>query len=75
MRALEDPLAVTIQDRIENGERRWRTMGITPSGSLLVVAHTHEVDLRREELVRIISARSATRSERKSYEEEKRRCY
>jgi uncharacterized protein len=64
-----DPLQVMIPDRIENGEERWKTFGLVHGTLLVVVAHT----LREEEMetvVRIISARRATRFERRFYEEE-----
>jgi len=61
-----DPLAVTGVDPDHSlGEQRMITFGISSSGRLLVVAHTN-----RGEAVRIISARAATRNERKIYEEE-----
>jgi uncharacterized protein len=68
-----DPLHVSTQDRIENGERRWQTFGLTAGFALLVVAHTTtEYDEFGQvvEVVRIISARRADRKERRRYEEE-----
>ncbi|MEZ5904670.1 MAG: BrnT family toxin [Geminicoccaceae bacterium] len=72
-RAFADPLAVVVQDRIEGGELRWRTTGMVGGGIVVVVAHSIEDDDPRGEVIRIISARSATRSERRRYEEERRR--
>jgi len=46
------------------GEERFITFGVSQSGRLLVVSHTEQGDT-----VRIFSARRATRSERKLYEE------
>ena len=46
------------------GEERFITFGVSTSGRLLVVAHTE-----RGDTIRIISARPATRGERKIYEE------
>ena len=46
------------------GEERFITFGISLSGRLLVVSHTEQADT-----IRIFSARRATRSERKLYEE------
>lgn len=71
-RVFDDPLAVTDQDRIENGEQRWKTVGMVDGHLLLLVAHT----LRFEddgiavgvEVVRIISSRRVDRAERKRYE-------
>src|SRR5271165_6268267 len=61
-----DPPAVTYFDPDHSeDEDRFLTFGHTSKGHLLVVAHCD-----REERVRIISARRATRKERKTYEEE-----
>jgi hypothetical protein len=46
------------------GEERFITFGMSQSGRLLVVSHTEQGDT-----IRIFSARRATRSERKLYEE------
>lgn len=59
-----DPLAVTIDDPDHSvGEFRYVTIGLSHLQRLLVVVHT-----AREEQVRLISARLATRSEKKRYE-------
>jgi uncharacterized protein len=60
---LEDPLAVTVEDPDAHGERRFITIGIGSAGDLLVVVWTE-----RGEECRVISARRATRKERKQYE-------
>ena len=67
LRAFADPLAVSLQDRIEGGERRWQTVGLVDGYLLIVVAHTLRM-AQDTEVIRIISARRATRMERKSYE-------
>jgi len=60
-----DPLAITFPDPDHGaGEERWLTFGLSSPGRLLVVSHT-EHRLK----VRLISARPATRRERKIYEE------
>ena len=62
-----DPFALSEQDRIENGEQRWQTIGMAGGCLLLLVAHT----VRFEdgiEVVRIISARRVDRKERRRYE-------
>lgn len=60
-----DPLAITFDDPGHSfGERRWLTFGNTADGRLLVITHT----VRRKR-VRLISARPATRNERRIYEE------
>ncbi len=37
-RVFADPMAVTRQDRIENGEQRWQTIGAVGGFTLLLVA-------------------------------------
>ena len=69
----EDPLHVSVQDRIEGGEQRWQTVGTVEGFVILVVAHTftEEHDNRDPvEIIRIISARRATSRERRRYENE-----
>ncbi|MEI6333068.1 MAG: BrnT family toxin [Methylococcaceae bacterium] len=63
-----DPLHISRQDRVENGEQRWQTMGIVGSVVLLLVAHTWQVTEDNSEHIRIISARRATRMEKIVYE-------
>lgn len=61
-----DPLAITFPDPDHSSEeQREITIGHTIKGRLVMVSHCE-----RGRLVRIISARLATRSERKQYEEE-----
>ena len=67
-RVFSDPFAVAEQDRIENGELRWQTLGMAGSFMLLVVAHIVRDDEDGTEIVRIISARRAEPKERKRYE-------
>ena len=67
-RVFDDPLAVTDQDRIENGEQRWQTVGMADGYLLLVVAHTVRFEDEGIEVVRIISARRVDRAERRRYE-------
>jgi uncharacterized DUF497 family protein len=47
------------------GERRFLIIGMSALGRILVVSHTESGDI-----IRIISARSATRYERRFYEED-----
>ena len=63
-----DPLHVSVQDRIEDGEVRWQTVGQVGGMMIVVVAHTI-VEEENAEIIRIVSARPATRKERKRYEE------
>jgi uncharacterized DUF497 family protein len=57
-------LRATTRNIHSNVERRFVTFGISASGRLLVVAHAD-----RNDSIRIISARPATRSEKGIYEE------
>lgn len=59
MRVFADPLAISHQDRIEDGESRWQTLGRVDGMLLLLVAHTVR-DEDDGEIIRIISARAAT---------------
>ena len=61
-----DPLSLTIVDPEHStpDEHRFLLLGQSASGRLLVVAHTETDDD-----IRLISARLATRRERRDYEE------
>ena len=65
-----DPFAITRKDVLENGELRWQTFGIVDGQLLLMVAHTLREQHSEIEIIRIISARRATRKERRFYEDE-----
>ena len=61
-----DPLSVTIPDPAHSiGEERFLTVGMSHQQRLLVVAHTD-----RDDAIRLVNARAATRRERETYEEE-----
>ncbi len=63
--ALADDLSLTGSDPDHSTvERRFVTFGMSAEGQLLAVSHTE-----RGDVLRIISARRATRHERKVYEE------
>jgi uncharacterized DUF497 family protein len=60
-----DPLAGTIPDPMHStDEPRFVTIGMTPAQRLIVVVHTD-----RGDRIRIVSARPATRAEKKKHEE------
>jgi uncharacterized protein len=62
----DDPYLRLFIERIVDGEERWHAVGnISGSLLLLTVVHTYVA----EEVVRIISARPATREERNKYAE------
>jgi uncharacterized protein len=65
MTVFADPLSLTGYDPDHPvDEDRYITMGLSATGRLLIVSHAD-----RGDLVRIISAREATRGERKDYED------
>ena len=62
-----DPLAITIPDPDHSiDEDRFITIGESDKLRILIVVYTE-----RKKKIRLISARKATRAERKKYEEEK----
>ncbi len=61
---LSDPMALTLEDAGAVGERRHVTVGLGSAGEVLVVVWTD-----RGGRYRLISARRATRRERKAYED------
>jgi uncharacterized DUF497 family protein len=60
--ALRDPNAVTIEDPDAEDEQRFVSLGMDALGRILVVVHTP-----RENRVRLISARKASRGEAAQY--------
>jgi uncharacterized DUF497 family protein len=68
MLVFADPYALTEQDRIVGGELRWQTIGLAGGVVLLLVAHTVQEE-GADEVIRIISARKATRKECKRYDQ------
>ena len=68
-----DPLAITVFDHAHSlMEERWFTVGQQSGGELLVVVHTFQDRSSDVARVRIISARTATKQERRTYEDEPR---
>jgi uncharacterized protein len=64
--ALKDPMAATGRDPDHSvGEERFITFGVSERRRLLVVAHTE-----KDDKLRIISARVASKGERRIYEED-----
>lgn len=61
-----DPLHLLRFDRIEGGEERWHALGQAAGVVLLLVVHTYPGD---EDVTRLVSARKATKHERKAYED------
>lgn len=63
-----DPNHLSVQDRFEEAEERWQTLGLAGGITILIVAHT-VAEEDGEEVIRIISARKATPRERRRYNE------
>lgn len=72
MQVFDDPFAFALQDRIEDGEGRWQTIGMVEGVLVLLVAHTVK-ESGQHEIIRIISARRATRKERTRYEQSRQK--
>ncbi|HEX4068167.1 MAG TPA: BrnT family toxin [Acidobacteriaceae bacterium] len=72
VRVFGDPYAISEQDRFENGEMRWQIIGLFEGRSHLAVAYA----VRQEwpdEVIRIISARKATKKERSLYDQSRQK--
>lgn len=63
----DDPYHLSLQDRHENEEFRWQTIGLVHGLIVIMVAHTVRFE-SGDEVIRIISARKADRKERSRYE-------
>ena len=61
--ALLDPMALAREDAAAEGEPRWVLIGMSGQMQLLTAVYT----LRRQDRIRLISARRATRKEAKHY--------
>ncbi len=61
---LFDPVAITLEDLTAEDEQRHVSLGSDALGRVLVVVYTY-----RDGEIRLISARRATRKERRQYEE------
>ena len=64
---LDDPFAITVEDP-DHDEQRFVTLGADLTGNILVVVYAYA----GAEEIRIISAREASRGERRRYENEPR---
>ena len=62
----EDPHCISFVERVSNGEERWHAIGSIENIIVIVVVHTYREEVS-DEVIRIISARRATRHERKLY--------
>jgi hypothetical protein len=62
----DDPNVVLFSDRIVDGEERWQAFGLADGVVILAVAHTNS-EADGDDVIRIISARKATPTERRLY--------
>ena len=67
LRVFADPHCLLFVERIQDGEERWHAIGAVRDTFFLTVVHTYREDGKANEVVRIVSARPATRSEVKLY--------
>ena len=66
----DDPCCVIFPERVVDGEDRWHAIGLIAGIIIIVVVHTYRVEEsqgKSQEVVRIISARRATRREKEIY--------
>ncbi|MGB7949508.1 MAG: BrnT family toxin [Candidatus Binatia bacterium] len=64
----KDPNALSLFDEQHGDEEeRWITLGLDETGALLVISHTFDEEAENRARVRLISARKATKNEKKQY--------
>ena len=64
-RIFEGPVLTWFDDRKDYGEDRYISIGKVESAAVVVIAHTY-----RDDRIRLISARPASRKERQAYHEQ-----
>lgn len=69
LRVFADPFHMSAQDRIEDNESRWQTIGAVEGQVILLVAHTIAEDEDGTEVIRLVSARKADSKEKRRYEQ------
>jgi uncharacterized protein len=62
----DDPHCISFVERVNDGEERWYSIGSIENIIVIVVVHTYREE-GLDEVIRIISARRATRHERNLY--------
>jgi len=72
MQVFDDPFALAEHDIREGGEWRRQTVGMVGGVVVLLVAHTVE-EAGQDEIIRIISARRATRKEHTRYDQSRQK--
>ena len=67
--AFDDPFHISILDRrFDYFEERWVTIGSTKNRKVIVIGHLYYLKEDGDEVIRIITARKATKKEREQYE-------
>lgn len=67
---LNDPLLITFPDEEHStSEERYISIGTSATNKILLVIHTEREATEETMIIRIISCRKATASERRTYEE------
>jgi hypothetical protein len=65
----DDPFHVSILDkRFDYFDERWITMGSLKKGGIIVVGHHYFLTENGNEIIKIITARKATKKEVRQYE-------
>ncbi len=64
----DDPHLLTVPDRMDGFEQRWKSIGVVRGVLLILAIHTVREE-SGDEVIRIISARYAERQDRRMYEE------
>jgi len=68
--AFNDPLLMTFTDeKHSESEDRYISIGTSATSKVLLVVHTEREETEEITIIRIISCRQATASERRTYEE------
>ena len=66
----DDPLHLSMTDPVSSiKEERWITVGRSVDHRVVLVVQTYRLQRGDDEVIRIISARAATRKEKGQYEE------
>ncbi|MGC4052392.1 MAG: BrnT family toxin [Paludibaculum sp.] len=68
MLVFQDPYVLSELESIVDGEERWQSIGLIAGILVVLVIHTWHAEGTTDEVIRVISARKATRKEQESYE-------
>lgn len=64
----KDPYLLSwLDDRFDNDEERWIGLGCIDSALIVVVSHTFRSEQDDQEIIRLISARKASKKEQEIY--------